>query len=61
MTICVRKVNYMSKLCKLVKDDYLKDNIDHYMEMVKKPIYICKKCGRVANDEDKLCKAKKIK
>ncbi len=48
-------------LCKLVKDDYLEENIKEYIELIKDAKYICKKCGRVSNDEDSLCKPKKIK
>lgn len=48
------------KICKLAKEDFLKDNFDEYAELVKKPKYICKKCGHVASDDDRLCKPKKI-
>ena len=47
-------------LCKLVKDDYLKENLKEYIKMVKEPKYICKKCGRVAEKEGMLCKPKKM-
>lgn len=49
------------KLCKLVKEDYLEDHLDDYIELVKKPKFICKKCGRVTADEDRVCKPKKLK
>ncbi len=49
------------KLCKLVKEEYLEDHMDDYLEIIKKPKYVCKKCGRVADSEDRLCKPKKIK
>ena len=52
----------MSKcLCKLVSDDYLEENMKSYMALVKEAKFVCKKCGRVAKDEDRLCKPKKIK
>ena len=52
----------MSKrLCKLVSDGILKDDLKAYKKLVNKPKYVCKKCGRVANDEDSLCKPKKMK
>lgn len=49
------------KLCKLVSDGMLKDDLKAYKKLVNKPKYVCKKCGRVANDEDSLCKPKKMK
>jgi len=48
-------------LCKLVKEDYLDDHLESYMTLVTEPKYVCKKCGRVSNDEKRLCKPKKIK
>ena len=47
-------------LCKLVKDDYLEKHMDEYIEMIDKSKFVCKKCGRTANDKDALCKPKKI-
>jgi hypothetical protein len=49
------------KLCKLVKEDYVEEHFKAYSELVSKPKYICKKCGRASNDEANLCKPKKIK
>lgn len=49
------------KMCKLVKEDYLEDHLTEYIDIVKKPKYVCKKCGRVADEEDRLCKPKKLK
>ncbi len=49
------------KLCKLVKEDVLKEDISLYIEKVKKAKYVCKKCGRVAEKEEDLCKTKKLK
>lgn len=53
----------MSKktLCKLVKDDYVKDNFKEYAELVEGAKFICKKCGRAAQKEENLCDPKKIK
>ncbi|MBE0449736.1 MAG: hypothetical protein IBX70_02700 [Clostridia bacterium] len=49
------------KLCKLVKDDILEDDFKTYVKYVRKPHYVCKKCGRASADEDMLCKPQKIK
>ena len=49
------------KLCKLVSDGFLDDHTKKYTNMVNDPKYVCMKCGRVANDEDSLCRPKKMK
>lgn len=49
------------KLCKLVSDGFLDDHTKKYTQMVNDPKYVCMKCGRAANDEDSLCRPKKIK
>ncbi|MCA0384063.1 MAG: hypothetical protein LCH34_00545 [Firmicutes bacterium] len=52
----------MSKrLCKLVGSDILEDDLKSYIKLVNKLAYVCKKCGRVANNEENLCKPKKLK
>lgn len=43
-------------LCKLVKNDFLKKHFSEYMDLVANPEWICRKCGRVANDPKSLCK-----
>jgi len=48
-------------LCKLAKEDYLENHLASYMTLVTNPKYVCKKCGRVASDEKRLCKPKRIK
>lgn len=49
-----------SKLCKLVKKDLLDEDVKAYIKLVDDAKYLCVKCGRVANNEDLLCKAKKL-
>ena len=48
------------KLCKLIKKEFLKTNLDDYILLVKKPKYICSKCGRTAIEKERLCDPKKI-
>jgi len=44
------------KLCKLVKNDYIKTSLKEYLEMIKNPKFVCSKCGRVAVEQKFLCK-----
>ncbi|MGM0770864.1 MAG: hypothetical protein ACQESU_04565 [Halobacteriota archaeon] len=46
-------------MCTWNKDD-IKENEEAFRKIVKKPKYFCKKCGRVAKDDDLLCKPKKL-
>ena len=48
------------KLCKMVKKDALEEELKTYLKLVIDGQYICLKCGRVANDENVLCKGKKM-
>ncbi len=36
--------------------DALKDNLSKYKKLVRNARFICKKCGRAAVDEKRLCK-----
>jgi hypothetical protein len=42
-------------LCEL-KKDCLKENPQDYKKLVRDARFLCKKCGRVARDEERLCK-----
>lgn len=46
-------------LCKIKK--LLKEDPSQYIEHVRKPKFICRSCGRVANQKSLLCKPLKIK
>jgi len=46
-------------LCKL--DSLLKQDFKAYCQLVDKPKFVCKKCGRGANKKLFLCKGQKIK
>ena len=46
-------------ICKLGKKA-LEDNFDDLLKIVSNPKFVCKKCGRVANDSKFLCKDKKF-
>lgn len=53
--------NKSEKLCKLAnKKDYLDKNLEEYIKLVGEPKFLCKKCGRAAEKEKQLCKAKKL-
>lgn len=41
-------------MCKLAKE--LPDSFDKIAGIITNYVYICKKCGRVANVEERLCK-----
>jgi len=47
------------RLCKWDKDD-VKNDLKKLKKIVLPPTYICCKCGRVASDEDYLCKPEKV-
>jgi len=43
-------------LCKLVK----RDDFEQVRKLVKDAEFFCKKCGRAARDEDRLCNPSRI-
>lgn len=47
-------------LCRLVKDDVLKDDLEAYKDLVRNPTHLCLKCGRASNDKNSLCKPEKL-
>ena len=49
----------MKHLCDLNKKGYEKES-DKIENIVRNPKFICKKCIRVANVKDRLCKPTKI-
>jgi transposase-like protein len=38
------------------KKNYLKENLSKYKKLVRDARFLCKKCGRTAQDEKRLCK-----
>ncbi len=48
------------KLCKWHKDD-IKTNSGKLVKIVRKPKYLCEKCGRVSRGKKSLCKPVKFK
>ena len=48
------------RLCKWKEDD-LTENLGEFMEIVRDPKFLCKKCGRVADDKKRLHKPIPIK
>jgi hypothetical protein len=46
-------------LCELRKQ-LLEKEFDHYVELVSSPCFVCKKCGRAANEDRYLCKPRSI-
>ena len=48
------KKHKMRKLCKLVKKDFLKGNLEEYKALVVDSKWVCKECGRASNDSARL-------
>ena len=48
------------ELCK-IQELLIRKNPDEYAELVNKPKYLCKRCGRVANKKKSLCKPVRLK
>ena len=48
-------------MCELVKKEVHTDKPKAYSSLIDEPGYYCAKCGRAANNEDSLCKPKKLK
>jgi len=45
-------------LCDLKK--LLKTDFEAYQQHVRHATHVCRKCGRVANDKQRLCKAQRL-
>jgi len=48
------------RICKLVKDDHLEEDLKEFKKLVADPTHLCLKCGRVANDKKLLCKPERL-
>jgi hypothetical protein len=52
----------MSKrMCKLVKKEIHIDDLKEYLDYALPPHFVCKKCGRISNKKDYVCKPQRIK
>jgi hypothetical protein len=47
-------------LCYLQNVGYVDAHLDEYKELVKKPKFLCKGCGRAAASDANLCKPEKL-
>jgi hypothetical protein len=47
-------------LCYLVNMGYMESSLKDYKELVKDAKFVCKSCGRSANEAESLCKPAKI-
>ena len=47
-------------LCYLVNMGYMESSLDDYKKLIKDAKFVCKKCGRSANDKENLCRPGKI-
>lgn len=48
-----------TKVCKW-KSKKIEKKFDEYCDLVRKPQYVCTKCGRVSHDKKNICKPKEI-
>jgi len=54
-----KKDKKAKRLCKWKEED-IADKFDDFVDIVKKPGFVCKKCGRVANNKKLLHKPSEI-
>jgi rRNA maturation endonuclease Nob1 len=47
-------------LCMLQNIGFVEKNLEEYKKLVKQPKYVCKGCGRVAENEKNLCSPEKL-
>ncbi len=47
-------------LCCLQEKGFIDVNLEGYMELVRTPGFVCRKCGRVAKSADSLCDPEQI-
>lgn len=46
-------------MCEWKKDDY-EEKFDKLRSIVSQPTHVCTRCGRVANDPERLCRPKPL-
>lgn len=49
------------RMCKLIKEDFHETQFKDFVSLVNHPKFVCRKCGHVANEDDILCKPRKMK
>jgi hypothetical protein len=47
--------NHEKHLCYLQNIGFLAENLEEYKKLTRDPRFICKACGRVAQDSENLC------
>jgi len=55
-----KKDKKMKRLCKWKEED-ITEKFDKFVNIVKNPTFVCKKCGRVAENKKLLHKPSEIK
>ncbi len=55
MDSCQSKKQHSDHLCKLITQGMHQRNPEEYRGLVSDPQFVCKNCGRVANQKTRLC------
>ena len=52
--------NHEQHLCFLQNVGYVEKNLEEYKRLVRNPKFVCKSCGRVAENSVNLCEPEKL-